>query len=298
MTIYGASFSGPYAEYLGVKPKQCLQAAISDLGVRRFRLMSYWNRLEPRQGKYDFSELDWQIELCRREGAKVTLCIGLRQPRWPESHWPEWALKLSEQEWQAALLKFIEQIIERYKDEDCIVSYQLENEAFNRSFGEHGDFNRDRLKQEMKFVKRLDPSRPVIMSTSNSWGLPLLGPRPDIYGFSIYRRMHMNGNYRHSKLWPGFYRFRAFMIRLFQWRPTYIHELQAEPWGPGGIKDMDLAEQYKSMDPAKVKHAVEFAKKTKLYPIDLWGLEWWYWLKTEHNQPEIWNYLRSIYKDS
>src|SRR5690606_15604402 len=90
--IFGVSFSVPYAQYLGLDPKACFDAALNDLGFRRFRLMSYWNRLEPEKDTYDFRELDWQINMAEKYGAEVTLCLGLRQPRWPESHWPDWAL--------------------------------------------------------------------------------------------------------------------------------------------------------------------------------------------------------------
>lgn len=291
----GASFSVPYAQYLGLEPKDCLKAAITDLGIKRFRLMSYWNRLEPKQGKYDFRELDWQIDMAEKYGAEVTLCLGLRQPRWPENHWPDWALALPEDEWQAALLIFIEQVVKRYQKRDVIVSYQLENEALNRSFGENGNFDRERLKREFELVKALDPYHPVIMTTSNSWGIPLFGPRPDLYGFSLYRFMYQNGKYTRTRLSPWFFRARAGLIRLLQWRRAYIHELQAEPWGPKGVPEMTIKEQFKSMSPLHVEEAVKFAEETNLYPIDIWGLEWWYWLKIKHKKPTIWNYMRSVY---
>src|SRR5690606_13866888 len=121
-------------------------------------------------------ELDWQISMAEANDAEVTLCLGLRQPRWPESHWPDWAKGLSDNEWQQALLDFIEALVERYKNRECIVSYQLENEAMLKRFGKNGNFDRKRLKREYRLVKRLDPTRPVIMTTSDSWGIPFFGP--------------------------------------------------------------------------------------------------------------------------
>lgn len=79
-------------------------------------------------------------------------------------------------------------------------------------------------------------------------------------------------------------------------RRTFIHELQAEPWGPKPIPEMPLDEQFKSIGLPEIKTAVKFARNTGLTPIDIWGLEWWYWLKVTHNRPEIWNYMRSVYK--
>ncbi len=288
----------PYAQYLGVDTKKCLEAAITDLGFKRFRLMSYWNRLEPLPGQYDFRELDWQIDMAEKHGVEVSLCLGLRQPRWPESHWPEWALHLPEDERQDRLLEFIKATVLRYKDKKCIESYQLENEALLKSFGENGNFDRNRLRNEFKLVKSLDSSRPVIMSTSDSWGIPVFGPRPDMYAFSIYRYFYDKGSYRHASRPAVFYRVRAFLIRLLKWRRVFIHELQAEPWGSQPIPDMTLDEQFKSVNSARVKEAVAYARKTGLNPIDIWGLEWWYWLKIEHNHTEIWDYMRSVYRES
>lgn len=298
MARLGASFSVSYAQYLGLDPKKCLKAAVDDLGVRRLRLMSYWNRLEPAQGEYDWRELDWQIELAEKAGAEVTLCLGLRQPRWPESHWPDWARELPDDQWQKRLLDFIAEVVKRYKDKACIVSYQLENEALLRTFGENGNFDRSRLKREFALIKQLDPSRPVIMSTSDSWGIPVFGPRPDKYAFSIYRYFYDKGTYRHASRPALFYRLRALVIRLAKWRQVFIHELQAEPWGPKPIPEMDLEEQFKSINPARVKEAVAYARRTGLQPIDIWGLEWWYWLLVEQSHTEIWNYMRATYRNS
>lgn len=298
MARFGASFSVPYAQYLGLDPKQCLRQAIKDLGVERLRLMSYWNRLEPKPGEYDWRELDWQIDLAEKSGVEVTLCLGLRQPRWPESHWPDWALEMSGNKWQQPLLEFIEAVIKRYRGKTCIVSYQLENEALLKGFGKNGNFDRERLKREFELVKALDVDRPVIMSCSDSWGLPIFGPRPDMYGFSIYRYFYNRGRYRRSRRPALFYRLRAGLIRLIKWRNTFVHELQAEPWGPAGIPDMPLEEQFKSINLQRVKEAVAYARRSKLYPVDVWGLEWWYWLKVEHNRSDIWDYMRSVYKNS
>lgn len=133
------------------------------------------------------------------------------------------------------------------------------------------------------------------MTTSDSWGYPLLGPRPDLYGYSIYRYIYDDG-YRLTHYRPWMFRLRAFIIRITQFRKSFIHELQAEPWGPEAMMDMTLEEQFKSINPPRVKEAIAFAKKTKLSPVDVWGLEWWYWLKKEHNNTEIWDYMRSVYK--
>ena len=60
----------------------------------------------------------------------------------------------------------------------------------------------------------------------------------------------------------------------------FIHELQAEPWGPKATWKMDKKQQAESMDIDQLRENFQLAIKTGLFPIDLWGAEWWYrrWL--------------------
>ena len=41
-----------------------------------------------------------------------------------------------------------------------------------------------------------------------------------------------------------------------------------------------------------VRENIEFAKQAGLDGYYFWGAEWWYWMKTKHNQPEIWEEAR------
>src|SRR5882762_4646007 len=67
----GASFIPAYAESLGLDPQQTMDALINDAGVRHFRLVSYWDQLEPAPGVYDFSLLDWQFKKAEAAGAHI-----------------------------------------------------------------------------------------------------------------------------------------------------------------------------------------------------------------------------------
>lgn len=260
--------------------------------------MSYWNEHEKVRGQYDFTELDWQFDLAEAHGAEVTLCLGLRQPRWPESHWPDWARELPEHDWHQALFDFIAVVVKRYQGRKCVVSYQLENEALLKAFGLNGDFNRDRLKAEFRLTRSLDQTRPIIMTTSDSGGFPFFGPKPDAYASTIYRYFFRRNKYRHSIRPAWTYWLRAQVFLLFKWRRTFIHELQAEPWGPVATAQMSVEEQFVSMNLERVKANVVYGRATHLYPLDMWGMEWWYWLKIEHDHTDIWEYMRSVYKNS
>ena len=259
--------------------------------------MSYWDIHEPSKGVYDFTQLDWQIDMAEKAGAEVLLCLGLRQPRWPESHWPEWAKELPDAEWQQALIDYITVVVSRYKNRKCILSYELENEALLKAFGLNGNYDRNRLKREFALVKQLDPSRIVIMTTSDSGGFPFFGPKPDMYAYTIYRYFFRRGKYRHSIRPAWTYHLRAIVIYFFKRRKSFIHELQAEPWGPEGTSKLTVEEQFKSMNRERVQEAIAYVRKTQLLPADLWGVEWWYWLNTTQNMPEIWNDLKPIFTE-
>lgn len=295
MTKYGVSFSVKQCRNFGLDQRKVLHALIKDLGVQRFRLMSYWDEHEPEPGKFDFTALDEQMDIIEKAGGTVSLCLGARQPRWPENHWPDWAWNLPKPERDAAVLKYIQAVIERYEHRPVIVSYQLENEALLASFGERAEVDRNRLKMEYFWVKQLDSLRPVIMTTSTSWGIPMRDPVPDIVGFSYYQVLFNNGSYGKSFHRPWLDRLRAIAVKLLHGKDSFIHELQAEPWGPKNIWEMDLDEQFKSISPDQLKENLSQAQATKLDTIDLWGAEWWYWLKTKKKSPEIWDFLKTIY---
>lgn len=281
---WGVSFSLKQCRDFQVSPGECLDFLINQLGFRRFRLMSYWDEHEKSPGNYDFATLDQQVKQIEDAGGVITLCVGARQPRWPESHWPNWALQLGQAEKYQALYAYLEVVLNRYKEHPSIISWQLENEALNRSFGKNGDFNRLRLRTELEIIRQLDPKRPVIMSTSNTWGLPLRRPQPDQFGFTFYRVQYHKSRYRRSKMPTWWYPVRAKLIRLYSGKPSFIHELQAEPWGPKAIWEMSTYEQNKSMDQTQLTENLQLAIKTGLHPIDLWGGEWWYWRYKQGDQ--------------
>lgn len=281
---------------LSVDEHGLLLAAVNDLGFKRFRLMSYWNIHEAERGIYNFDELDWQVDLLARSGCKISMCVGKRQPRWPECHIPEWALKLTPRDWYESLYKYIEVVVSRYENNPAIVSWQLENEALLKSFGicPDGDYQSSRLNCELKIIKNIS-KLPVIMTLSDSWGLPWRTPKPDTYAMSLYlQTVRKNSQPVYSRRSPGFYKIRARLIKLLRNRPVFIHELQAEPWLSQPITDAPYSQQIQLMDSEQLLRNIDFAKETALAPIDLWGLEWWYWLREKHYNSTLWDAVRSL----
>lgn len=299
----GATFISSYASYLGVDPKETLQAMISDLGVKQLRLVSYWDAIEATPGKYDFSDLDWQFKMAEEAKVPVSLAVGLRQPRWPECHMPTWAMGQSREQWQPQLEKFMTATIEHYKSSPVLRSYQLENEYFLKVFGECPDFSRDRLVSEAALVKQLDPNRTLIISRSNNaLGFPIKEPTPDLYGVSVYKRVWdktITKRYFEYPFPAWFYGFLAGGGKLLTGKDLMIHELQAEAWVPDGynIKDAPVSELYKSMNPERLQDRFDYAEGTGIKSIDAWGVEWWYQMKVTRNSPELWNTAKQIYAD-
>lgn len=290
---FGATFIPSYARYFDLEPQTTLQAMIDDLNLRHFRLVSYWDEIEKTPGVYDFSELDWQFKKIQDAGGTVTLSIGLRQPRWPECHMPSWAKNQTTEQWYPPLKQFIGKVVEQYKTNSSLESYQLENEFFLSVFGDCPDFSRDRLVDEFNYVKRLDPHHKLIVTRSNNaWGWAVNAPIPDVSGVSVYKRVWdktLTKRYFEYPFPAWFYAFLAGGNKILTGKDVIIHELQAEPWGPNkGIKEISIAEQNKSLNAERLTDRIKYGKATGMREIDLWGVEMWYWRKIKLHDDSLW----------
>lgn len=301
----GVTFIPGYASYLGVDPHETYQAILNDLHVKQLRLVSYWSDIEPSPGQYNFDELDYEMNQAAMHGAKVSLAVGLRQPRWPECHAPSWANTAGpESTWVPQLNAYITAVVNRYKNNPNLESYQLENEYYLNAFGECHNFSRERLANELALVKRLDPNHPVIMSRSNNYaGLSLRQPLPDIIGISVYRHVWNNVVWHRYLTYPfpsWYYAFLAGAEQIATGKPSLIHELQTEPWPPNGqnIPNTSLAEQNNTFDADKFQAAVDFAKQSGIKHIDLWGAEYWYYRAQVLHDPSVWNTAENIFQDA
>jgi hypothetical protein len=293
--VAGVSFTPAYAEYLGVNPKAELRDLLA-IGVRRFRLVGYWDKIEPSRGQYDFAQLDWQFKMIEQKGGTISLSIGLRQPRWPECHPPTWVdVAKPYQKWLPELKQFMGQVINRYKSSPALASYQLENEYFLKAFGECTDFSRDRLVDEFNFVKKLDPSHQIIVSRSNNGvGIPLGQPRPDVSAISLYRRVWntniYTGYFNHIEpAW--YYAFLAGVTKIMTGRDTIIHELQAEPWPPDSrpIPETTLTVQSQSFNAERFRATIKYGKATGMPEVYYWGASYWYYRWKILGDKSVWN---------
>ncbi len=296
----GVSFIPDYASSLGLDP-QTTMTALENIGVRDFRLVSYWNDIEPTKGKYDFSQLDWEFASANASHSKVLLVVGLRQPRWPECHAPDWVnTQQPTSDWLPQLEQFMTSVINRYKNNPALSGWQLENEYFN-NFGQCYNYSRQRLVSEYNLVKRLDPNHPILVPRSNNYpNLQLDQPRPDIAGLEIYHSVWAPLLNRHFTypMPSWYYSFLAGATKIITGRDSIIHEAQAEPWpAPGqALIDLSLAQQQKLLSANQLKQYFSFAKTTKIPKVYWWGAEYWYYRKVKLHDPSLWNVAAQEFK--
>lgn len=302
--IVGASFVPSYASHFGLDPKDTLDAMLTDLDIKHLRLVSYWNETEPTPGTYNFDQLDWQFEKAEQANAKITLSIGVRQPRWPECHPPTFIdTTKSYDEWKQPLQNYLRAVIERYKNSPALQDYQVENEFFLKAFGECKNFDRQRLIDEVAWVKKHDSQHPIVITRSNNGlGIPLYAPKGDVYGVSVYKRVWDAGPTKRYLEYPQpawYYAFMAGVQKIVQGRDMNVHEMQAEAWAPNGqqLKDLTLDEQNKSLNAERLAGRFDFGRATGLRQIDMWGAEYWYYRKVQLADDSLWQVAKQGYKN-
>ena len=288
---WGVNFSQKHSQALGLNWQETYSAFLNDLGAKNIKIAVHWDLIELAEGEYYFEDLDWQIKTAEEKGAKLILVIGMKTPRWPECHIPEWAKSLSKEEQQERILKLIEEIVLKYRDSAAIEFWQVENEPFF-PFGDCPWTDKEFLKEEINLVKSLDiQNRKVIISDSGEGSFWINAAKMgDMVGITMYKKVWFSqiGIYVYYPLPPTFYHRKASYIEKIFNKKVICVELQAEPWGPTLLYDLPIEEQEKTMNLERFKDNIEFAKKTGLDTFYLWGGEWWYWMKEKQNSPEIW----------
>jgi glycosyl hydrolase family 42 (putative beta-galactosidase) len=141
------------------------------------RIPAYWNQIEPSLGKFETGELDWQLEAVERAGKRVIMSVGaIKNFGYPEFFVPHHQLERSLPEGSlvrpsthtamlAGATRFIQKVVERYRERPSIVAWQLEHEAVDPLGVEHSwRLGVDFVERELDTLREADPSRPVMMN--------------------------------------------------------------------------------------------------------------------------------------
>lgn len=296
---YGMTFSRPYAENdLGLDADAVLHAALEELNIRRFRIGAYWKYIEPAPGVWDFKALDKDIKTIGDKEGSIVLAIGQKAPRWPECWQPDWWKRLAPSEQDETTLAMLKTVVERYRGNKAIIGWQIENEP-QFEYGDCGRTDPKLHEQEIALVRSLDPSRPITTTDSGELSLwTAFGKSVDRLGVSVYRvvRNPTFGTWRYFFLPPSFYRHKADLVSIFGVRSIYVSEFQMEPWSNKPLLDTGIDDQLKTFDLAQMKANISYASKMGLSPVDFWGVEWWYWMKSTQNHPEFWEEAKGIWQ--
>lgn len=297
---WGVNFSQMQAESLGLDWKKTYLAVLEDLGAKNIKLHTQWDFVEGKKDNFYFNDIDWQINQAQKQGAKLIYVVGMKTGRWPECHLPEWAENLSKQEQQKELLKYVKEIVLKYKNQKSIIYWQVENEPLFR-FGECPWHDKEFLKKEVALVKSLDPTRQVIISDSGELSLWLNSADiGDVLGVTLYRKawtpiVGNYGFYWSSIFSPTIYWMKTQLVNQFFNKKVICVELQSEPWTTKPFIEVSLSEQEKLMNLAQFKNNIAYARGTGFDEIYLWGTEWWYWLKEKHQKTEIWEEAKKLF---
>ena len=311
---YGVSFSKFHSEELELNWKEVYLALLDDLNVRNFRFTAHWPNTEPEDGKFNFSELDFQMNEARKRDASVIMAVGRRLPGWPECHEPDWLRNLAVDNLselnsdrlstaysykQERILKYIEAVVNRFKGYNNIKYWQVENEPFLAFFSRSacGELDKEFLQKEIDLVHQLDPARPVLLTSSGEFDTWFQAyKRADVFGSSAYLYVWWKWGPLRYPITPAFFRIKQNLVDLiYGKKPKILIELSTEPWLRQPIVGTPNEILLSRMGIDKFNEMIDFASKTGFDTQYLWGAEWWYWMKTKQSHPEFWERAKSLF---
>lgn len=293
--FFGVTFSRKYAEDMGLDWREVYLAILDDLEVKQIRLPIYWDEIEKEENVFSFSDYDYMISEGSKRNVRFIISVGWRLPRWPECHAPEWTNQKSIPDTHERVLLMLEKTINRYKDNNAIVYWQLENEPFLDFFGICPPSDEEFFKKELALVKALDKRQVIVSGPGelNMWRKE--SKYGDIFGTTMYRVVWNRWlGYTLYPVPPSFYRIKAWLVKIPSAKRIII-ELQAEPWVPQGkIIHLSEKEANYSFSLERFKNNLVYAKKTEFNKAYLWGVEWWYW-QYKHGNKDFWELARQLF---
>jgi hypothetical protein len=293
---YGCTFSPKQLIQLGLDPIESLHA-ICTWPITYIRVGCYWDEIQPNQHKFEFEEIKSYLKIIKQANKKAVIVVGMKSPRWPEFHIPEWCSSLNEEQLQLETLKFIKSVIKELKNHKEISHWQIENEPFDESGRDNKKLSNDFIEQEIKLAKSLDRTngqpRPCIVTI---WANDTISRQTlektaqnssaDIIGLDIYYKVYLASLFgKHFYRGPQFSNNQIKNLISKINKPIWITELQAEPWEKSA--EHYQADQPLSMSLPLLKENLNNVTKLNPKVILFWGVEYWLWRQSQGDSQYI-----------
>lgn len=314
---FGTTFSQLQCRYLELD----YQTAFRQIAALRFdwlRLCCYWNEIEPQANQFDFTILDWLLEECERCGIKVILAVGMKVPRWPEFHFPDWLsdryetgsgktpLDFRSPAVAEQTLRFVEAVVHHTRQASAIHYWQIENEPFTRLEITGGRFlSADFVQQEVHLLRQLiHPHQKILLTGAIT--LPFGNAAvdevafqeclslADAVGINVYSKVPIGQSCFYIEPHASFWKtLQSWQTRLqTSNKAAWIAEAQAEPWEPHQLVPTKGI-FHPSSSPQRAADLVQKLVALRYQTILLWGCEYWYW-HLQQGRPFWWEAMQQL----
>jgi hypothetical protein len=293
----GITFSTVYTDRLGLDAQEVFSRLVEDIGVRAVRLPVYWSDVEGQKGTFDWDRYDRLITYAQANDVALTIVLGVKQPRWPECYVPDWAEGLNAVYMNKHADTFVKAVVERYRSFSNVERWQIENEPFFPFGICQTQIQMEDLDTRIELVRSLD-DRPIQLTVSGEIGpWQDMAKRADVLGISMYRQTY-NEFFGHFiyPLSPEVYQIRAGLVSR-DVDKVIVSELQAEPWFPVPFDTLDHEQQYQLFSQEQLIENVNFARRSGMDEVYLWGAEWWAYLSANGDN-RLWETARTIFLET
>ncbi|UBF27517.1 beta-galactosidase [Kovacikia minuta CCNUW1] len=312
----GTTFSQLQCRYIGLDYRDTFNQVCS-LGFDRIRLCSYWNEIESIENQFDFSALDWLLEESDRRGIEVVLTVGMKAPRWPEFHFPDWLSARYDTSGNPKpvdrnpaiadlTLHFIDRVMTHTRNAPNLKYWQIENEPFTHLDITAGRFlSYEFVRREVELARSLAlPGQKILLT--NALTLPAAQfiedehafresvALADAVGINVYSKVPAgNTPFYVQPLGPYWKKLRTWQQTLSKnGKEGWIAESQAEPWEPNELVAMKKNE-YPSSSPKQAETLVTSLTDIGYGTVMLWGCEYWYWQK-QNGRDSWWSMMQQL----
>jgi Cellulase (glycosyl hydrolase family 5) len=289
----GTTFIKINAEHLGLDWRSAYKEILNDIGIKQIRIPIFWDQLEREPGKFDWADLDWQMQEAAKAKAQVMLVVGHRVPRYPECYAPDWSKGLDDAAFKRSLFTMTETVVKHYHDHPALGAWQVENEPLAKIMGKiWGDGTCREIshlvREEVQLVRRLDAGRRTVVTYAfTPWTAAQVRETlkfdSDVVAMTLFNKLYFRspfytGYIEMFKLGPLSPLRLAYQRSLIakNHQELWIAEMQAEPWGPDGPYKFDKpGDADVTMNPARLRETWDYAVRGGASRIYLWGAEWW-----------------------